>query len=113
MRVVMIMLVRMRSLVVAVLMSVLNMRVFWSRIRGMRMLMLRVIVGVQVGMYDFVVRVRMRMLIHIYFKNSSVSGSWPSIDSTNLHLPASCGAPPQAWHLLQKPMPSWRFLKFG
>lgn len=38
----------------------------------MRMLMLRVIVGVQVGMYDFVVRVRMRILIHIYFKSKFV-----------------------------------------
>jgi hypothetical protein len=54
MRVVMVVvvLVRIRSLIVAVFVSVLNTRALWSRTRGMRMLMLRIVAEVRVGMYD-------------------------------------------------------------
>ena len=72
MRVVMVVLVRMCELIVAVRMSVLLMRILWSRARRMGMLMMRIVVGVRVGMCDFVVSVRMRMLSHIYCKRSDI-----------------------------------------
>jgi len=47
MRVVMVVRMRMRDLLVEVLMNVLNTGVLRSRTRGMRMLMLRIVVGVR------------------------------------------------------------------
>ena len=60
----MIVLVRMCELLVGMFMSVLLMRILRSRARGMRMLMMRVVGGMRMGVCYLVVSVRMRMISH-------------------------------------------------
>lgn len=61
----MIVLVRMCELLVRMFMSVLLMRVLRGRARGVRMLMMRIVVRVRVRVFNLAVGVRMRMIGHI------------------------------------------------
>ena len=71
-RIVMIMLVRMCELLVGMFMSVLLMWILRSRARGMRMLMMRVVGGMRMGVCYLVVGVRMRMISHMYLQLSAI-----------------------------------------